>query len=175
MSVPDSGIRIVQAVGILGSAFAAGSIFALSAFGIPTLLYSLRPEVTATAGPKPSPKLLANQWLQIYNKGKKLVPRIALCAALSYGYLARVQDGATWYYLPAIASTMGIVPYTFAIMGRVNSTLIGYAEQEVKEGEKPVTEDEVVRLLETWGAMNFVRALGPLLGSALGFYAAVVL
>ncbi|BDD59380.1 hypothetical protein MPDQ_003050 [Monascus purpureus] len=169
-----NGIRIAQAVGIISSAFAAGGIFAISTFSIPNLLLPLGPEITSQATTKTataaSPKLIAKQWLQLYNKGKKVMPSIALSAALAYGYLARVDTKATWYYLPAIWSTMGIVPYTLAVMSRVNRAIAGYAEGS----EKPVPEGDLVRLLKTWGRMNYVRALGPLVGSILGFYAAFV-
>lgn len=67
--------------------------------------------------------------------------------------------------------TIGIVPFTFAVMSPTNNRLIKKAQAsvEVKGDEK-----EVGDLLEKWRKLNGARSLLPLVGGALGLFAALL-
>lgn len=76
------------------------------------------------------------------------------------------------YGLAAVL-TMGIAPFTVAVMGRTNGRLIELAtrgEERKKEGEEEERK-EVGELLGRWKVLNGVRSLLPFLGGVAGVVA----
>jgi hypothetical protein len=83
---------------------------------------------------------------------------------------------------------MSIVPFTFTAMRKTNAKLKAHAKRDdaagaegtkgmvVSEQEKAKRardDSEVPELLQHWGKLNLIRAVFPLVGAGIGFYAAV--
>ncbi|OQD81282.1 hypothetical protein PENANT_c028G05464 [Penicillium antarcticum] len=83
---------------------------------------------------------------------------------------------------------MSIAPYTFLVMGKTNGRLRNHAvrgdgvesegtegmvvgaKEEAKWGKE---DEEIPALLKKWAKLNLIRAVFPLVGAGVGFYAAV--
>jgi hypothetical protein len=116
----------------------------------------------------------------MYDAGHKQNPPIAILAASAFGFLAwslhrdvavaaLAPRNASALYSLAAALTVGIVPWTYATMIRVNRLLLERAGNaawvpSVEKGE----EEEVTGALARWRTLNGVRALLPLLGAVAG-------
>ncbi|EKD15970.1 uncharacterized protein L3040_003405 [Drepanopeziza brunnea f. sp. 'multigermtubi'] len=158
-------IRLAQTLGITTSLVLAGTSLSTSTTTIPRLLES-------------PPALLLQQWRHMYAAGRATAPPVAAVAALSYFFLAyRARSGAgagagAGMYVAAGLLSVGIVPYTFAVMMRTNRRLLGRAAElgvEV-EGEG---EESAHQLVDRWGVLNLGRAAMLLASGLLGVWGVV--
>ncbi|KAJ5934383.1 hypothetical protein N7466_003930 [Penicillium verhagenii] len=194
----STDILVAQMIGTLGCGVAAGGMMTLSVLSIPNLTLPPRQPSSVTIlsqqGPGTPIPHLAHQWLDIYERGKRTLPVIALGASVANGYLAWVlRDtvapdsgimGGSWTgcYVTAITATMGIVVWTSTVMKSTNDRLTAIATRDdvsvakgtvVGDQEKArrAKEDaEVPELLKRWTNLNLYRALFPLTGAVIGLY-----
>ncbi|KAJ6079136.1 hypothetical protein N7467_008889 [Penicillium canescens] len=196
-------VRIAQAIGTIGCAVAAGGIATLSIISIPNLALPPRHPTNKTLTQDTTPGTpaahLTHQWLDIYDRGKKIFPGLAGTASLANLYtMWALRDslapapiiGSSWstVYLIAVVVTIGIAPFTLIVMGKTNGRLREHAvrgdgaevegtegmvvgaKEEAKWGKE---DGEVPALLRKWAQLNLIRAGFPLIGAGIGFYAAV--
>ncbi|KAJ6102144.1 hypothetical protein N7486_004571 [Penicillium sp. IBT 16267x] len=197
----DTDILVAQMIGTLGCGFAAGGVMTLSILTIPNLTLPARQPASVTIpsqqGPATPIPHLTHQWLDIYERGKRTFPVIAMSASVANGYLAWVlRDmaapesgivGGSWsgLYITAITTTMGFGVWTFTAMKSTNNRLMAIATRDdaaAAEGTKGMVvgdqekakrakEDaEVPELLKRWAKLNLYRAMFPLTGAILGLY-----
>ncbi|KZV71141.1 hypothetical protein PENSPDRAFT_650895 [Peniophora sp. CONT] len=145
-----------------------------SAWGIPAIL--------ATSNSPDAPLTTLRAFERLYNRGKASAPPLATLAAASFSYAALrasnvpfINNGSfaaahrTLLFGTAAALTVGIMPYTFAVMMRGIKILIKAGKNEV-EAEK-FGKDKAVEGVAVWGTQNYIRAMLPLVGCALGTWA----
>ncbi|KAJ5157232.1 uncharacterized protein N7482_008332, partial [Penicillium canariense] len=195
-------ITIAQAIGTLGCSFAAGGVMTISIMGIPSLALPARhpPGATLPAGERPGTPVahLTHQWLAVYERGKRIYPAISIVASLANGYLAwalrgtpaPASIGQSWtsLYVTAAVATLGILPWTVAVMKSTNDRLRVHATRDdaalaegtqgmvfstTEKARRAKEDDEVPGLLWKWAELNFYRSLFPLVGAAIGFCGAV--
>ena len=82
--------------------------------------------------------------------------------------MSSISTKQTRIYGLAAFSTLAIVPYTLIGMRDVNGRLFARVE-----GEREVEEAEVHALLREWRWWNAGRALLPLVGCGLGWWAMI--
>lgn len=173
----------------------------ISILSIPNLTLPARQPasvaIPSQQGPgTPSPHL-AHQWLDTYDRGRKIYPVMCLGASVANGYLAwALRDmpapesgivGGSWsgYYITTITATMSIVVWTLTLMQSTNNRLAAIAKRDdaaAAEGTKGMVvgdqekakrakEDaEVPELLKRWSKLNMCRAFFPLIGAIFGLY-----
>ena len=110
----------------------------------------------------------AKYWLSLYNTGKAIFPALSLVPALGHAYAFWFGQQRDNLIGAAIGFTVGIVPYTILLMGRVNARIAGFTSAENDGNNK----DELIALMKQWVVLNFARALLPLIASVLGLVAA---
>ncbi|KZO99317.1 hypothetical protein CALVIDRAFT_553261 [Calocera viscosa TUFC12733] len=160
----DTTTRVVQAVALGSSSFLAGFITTFSV-SIPAI--SLAPPPTA-----------AQIWRALFNAGKGRAPYIALLSTASYAYLAYHASSTSERAALAAASAcvIAIVPYTAIAMSGTNGRLLELAARGSKGGNgeqaglKEPSAEEVGALLRKWTGLNYVRAMGPAIAAAVGFW-----
>ncbi|KAF5358660.1 hypothetical protein D9758_007728 [Tetrapyrgos nigripes] len=167
-----TGTRIALALGIAGSAFVSGSLFASSFLTIPALL---------TPSRSFSPAYLAAQWSRLAGRGRALISPLALIASVAYGFAAyslhySYSQSKAKLYLFAGLLTISSWPYANICMRAVHNAL----EQKARSlasaplDEGSVRKREIIeteRLVQTWAWQNVGRGLLPLVGCALGIVA----
>ncbi|KAJ6187567.1 hypothetical protein N7519_002475 [Penicillium mononematosum] len=143
---------------------------------------------------------LTHQWFDLYNRGSRIFPGISAASSLANLYaLWALRDsptpapdifGSSWStcYLLAVGFTLGIAPFTGIFMQKTNAKLMAHAKRDdaamaegtedmvlsSQEKAKRAREDsEVIELLQHWSQLNLIRAVLPLVGAGIGFYAAV--
>ncbi|KAI9171856.1 Monooxygenase hypC [Paramyrothecium foliicola] len=142
---------LAAATGILGSAWASGSIASFTLFGVPTALAL--------------PSQQAQIWHQLYLRGMGTMPKVAITVGLAYAYAAydTASRRGKWQGFAAGAVLMvGIVPFTLT-MRSTNETIINLAK-----GAATMSHGQVSDLLKKWATMNAIRALLPLAGAIVG-------
>lgn len=115
------------------------------------------------------PRQLLRHWSRIFLNGHIKGPVICLTTASLYAVaaVARFSTGDPWRVLAAAGlSTIGMVPFTLAVMQSTNSTLF-WLDREARKGNVAARRD-VERLITKWNQLNAIRALFPLAGAALG-------
>ncbi|PHH83700.1 hypothetical protein CDD82_4662 [Ophiocordyceps australis] len=147
---------IAVATGIVGSAWSAGAIMSLS--------------VIAAPAANAVPQTTARVWSELYERGATIMPKVGAAVALSYAYAAGdiygrgPADASLWQGLAAAAAcVLAIVPFTLTAMKATNGQLHVAVTQSTGGKDK-----HVEKLMETWGKLNFVRGLFPLMGTMLG-------
>ncbi|KAK0617965.1 hypothetical protein B0T17DRAFT_495184, partial [Bombardia bombarda] len=160
-------LRLAQATAIFLSAATAGANLSVSFFTIPRLLES------------PTP-LMLRQWARLYASGKATMPAFAGAASLAYFFLAyhsqRVASSSSKLYLLAGAASVGIVPYTLALMERTNRRLLKktadaqgmrMSEELVEVGPR---EEGAKYLVDRWATLNLGRAALSAVAAGVGLY-----
>ncbi|KAL8703702.1 MAG: hypothetical protein Q9201_003123 [Fulgogasparrea decipioides] len=105
MAFAPTAVRVAQGLGITTSSFLAGTLYTISTLAVPAIL-------TASS----SPSTMLAQWHNLFSKGIKMGPTLALVGAANYLYLAygaynSTNERALWKtYLGAAVGTVGIVP-----------------------------------------------------------------
>jgi len=151
-------VRLAQVVGISTSFILTGMSVGTSYYAIPAIKKS------------PAP-LLAQQWQQMYDYGKVIMPPLGIIPTAIYGYLAwsnRNQSGPTLpLYATAAVLSPAFTTYTLLVMGGVNGALIRKAKaaSTAKVGDAVVDavaeakgQDDTHALAEQWRLHNLVRA-----------------
>lgn len=158
-----------------------GGIFSFSAASIPVVLARLEEEVhESTSNKTKATTTAAKYWLSLYETGKGIFPALALIPASAHAcnaIFSRDTSSVKYLLIGAVGFTIGIVPYTIILMGRLNATIAGFtspSSSSVKKGEEEEDKDkeELVRLMKVWKWMNFGRASLPLVASVLAVWAA---
>lgn len=125
---------------------------------------------------------LAKQWRKVFEAGKAQNPPVAAITSSAFLYLAwcvrsgspmfvRAVAGRSALYCSAAVLTLGIVPYTFAVMRKTNSKLIEKATIDPTVAEKD--GGDIDELVHSWIALNSFRSLLPLAGGVVGIFAAL--
>ncbi|OWO98044.1 hypothetical protein B2J93_8269 [Marssonina coronariae] len=168
----STSFRIAQIVGLSGAAWLSGNIASLSLITVPTLLNSQTP-----SGRQLSPRTLARQWRQTYEIGKSQNRPASALIGASFAFLAyRSRAGprhVMGLYGLAALLTMGIAPFTLLAMAGTNGRLIRKSEEEGDAKESAEEGEEMKASLESWGRLNAVRSLLPLVGGAVAVIAAL--
>lgn len=135
----------------------------------------------------------------MYDRGKMVLPPLALAAGLELGFLAyrdyQIHHGLktllapshkpVWrLYALAGAAVLSIVPYTLVVMANVNRRLAAKAEEARELAATTATAGEednslkmmfdrvsTKQLLDWWGVLNLGRAALPLVGAGLATWA----
>ena len=156
------------------STLLVGAIISASAWGIPAIL-------TTTASSE-APLTTLRAFSRLYARGKASAPPLATLAAASFSYAALrasnvpfITNGSfaaahrSLLFGTAAALTIGIVPFTFAVMMRNIKVLVRAGK--TKEDAEKFGEGNAVEGVEAWGNQNYIRGLLPLIGCALGTWA----
>ncbi|KAK0632060.1 hypothetical protein B0T14DRAFT_503184 [Immersiella caudata] len=145
----------------------------------------------------PTP-LMLTQWHASYRQGRKSMVPPALLTAAAYAYLATrpgLAKAKAYCYIAAAVLTVGIVPYTLGVMGKINRMLqrraivverVGRGEvvaKEEREGLEDGEEGAWVKgtgdnagsryLVDQWGFLNLGRSLLLGTGLVLGYVALI--
>lgn len=127
----------------------AGVISSISTIAVPAALSTSIPT-----------DALLQQWKSIYDRGSKQNAAIAALAAFAHGsiaYLRWKRGGGSTSNVLAAVFTIGIVPYTYAVMLPTNKQLFSASSK----GDK---KEDVRNVVARWGWLNGVRALLPMIG-----------
>ncbi|KAF1730636.1 Noranthrone monooxygenase [Beauveria bassiana] len=144
---------VAVATGIIGSAWASGTIASLSIIGIPTAL--------STPG---SPTVV---WNGIFTRGMALMPKVAAVTSLCFLYGAYSSRGQreSKTFLSAAGLGVCIVPFTLVFMAKTNQLLLGSLK-----ATSASSAVETARLISKWGTLNMIRSLFPLAAGILGLW-----
>jgi len=129
---------------------------------------------------------VAKEWRNLYHIGKTQNPPIAIVTSGVYLYLAwavslysgpeldakQLSPHAAKLYAVAAVLTLGIIPWTLAVMRPTNNVLESHATRS--ETPAAVTDKQAIEIdahLAKWKTLNFVRSLFPLAGSLVGIVA----
>ncbi|CZT07892.1 uncharacterized protein RAG0_13178 [Rhynchosporium agropyri] len=175
-------IRLAQTLGITSSLVLAGQTLSTSFVTAPRLLES-------------PASLLLRQWGNMYDVGKKTGPTISAIASSAFFYLAYKTHisnlallnttgnwtGRNWLYTLAGFLSVGIVPYTFAVMLPTNKELLRKVEvvrrvetSEEDEVERKDLERNAHQLVDSWATLNLGRGFMLLGSGVLGVWASLV-
>lgn len=136
-----------------------GAMISLSGVTVPVILDTITDTPT-----------LLRQWARMYHYGHIAAPSMAVTTLAMYIYSAtRCAGQKQTMLLAAGATTILIVPFTFAFMVSTNNVLFG-----LKEGSDAgkVVEFEGARdLVVKWTKLHFARSLFPLAGAMVGLAA----
>ncbi|PGG96508.1 hypothetical protein AJ80_09814 [Polytolypa hystricis UAMH7299] len=188
-------IRTAQAIGLTTSSFLSSHILSFSYALVPTLILPAAGNIKRSfdSGLEPGTPIghIATQWRHAYHLGRSTAPFIALASSAAYTYLAYAfREGtgvlhteataqASNLYLVAALLSLGIVPFTLAVMKPTNDKLMerAAATDAGKEGKgKGVKGEELVASredaevrgwLEKWCCLNCARACFPIAATLL--------
>jgi hypothetical protein len=122
---------------------------------------------------------LAKQWRYVYEAGKTQNPPVAASTAAAFIYLAysarlsAPKSSIALYYGTAAVLTLGIVPFTLALMAPTNNKLIRYSDRSGGETLMQAQNADFDQLLGRWTTLNALRSLLPLAGGLIGLLACV--
>ncbi|EMD00638.1 hypothetical protein BAUCODRAFT_28981 [Baudoinia panamericana UAMH 10762] len=150
-------LRVAQVVGLTSATFLAGKTFAQSFGTIPAFLKA------------PAP-LLAKQWKTMYDGDVLIAPATSAIGLGVFGYFA-YRDPNAWshhqiLYTTASALMAILIPYSTLLLGPINSKLekkasdLASASLTDAEAESGMSKEESTHgLVDTWGTINFGRAI----------------
>ena len=159
-------IRAAQMAALVMGGLCAGTVITASAAVIPTMLNTHPPQA-----------LLLRQWKHFFDIAKLLSPGTGIVTALTYVYLAFNVPAAARAYAAAAGLSIATMPFTVFFIFPTNNALDGalHAAEAKKSGkgsaEGAVSDEEARRLVAKWGALNWVRALLPIMGVVVGAWA----
>lgn len=122
---------------------------------------------------------LAKQWRYVYEAGKAQNPPVAASTAAAFLYLAysarrtAPKSSVALYYGTAAILTLGIVPFTLAVMAPTNNKLVQYSDKGGKEALAQAQNADIDGLISRWTTLNAVRSLLPLVGGLVGLLASL--
>jgi len=179
MSPRESIILTTKILALCGSGILTGGILSISYYAIPAMLLA------------PSP-LAQRQWSEVYDRGRKTMPALALVTSALYWNLSRMSSkpagGAAvvpllWHkpslYLASAGLTLAMVPYTVVFMWNNIHALdrAAHALEKCKAGELEMLKvggKTTKQLLDQWGMLNLGRALLTGLGFVVGIWGSVL-
>jgi hypothetical protein len=110
------------------------------------------------------------QWARMYHYGHRVLPAMAICTLLLYGYTCTKKRGAKrpWgLFALAGATTVSIIPFTWIFMVPTNNEL--FRLEAASKAEPLVLEISGAKeLVVKWTWLHFTRSLLPLGGAILG-------
>lgn len=127
--------------------------------------------------------VIAKQWREIYETGKRQNPPVALFTAAAFIYLAvssrspsplfrTAPFSRAGLYASAAILTLSIVPFTLIAMKNTNNALVRVSQFNGEGSAMPDAKVEV--LLRDWVALNRARSWFPLVASLAGIAAALL-
>ncbi|KAI6783153.1 uncharacterized protein J7T54_000655 [Emericellopsis cladophorae] len=143
---------LAVATGLLGSAWASGTIASMSLVGMPT----------AMSAPNDSVYI----WHGIFTRGMNVMPKVAILIAAAYSYVAydARHRGVNWKgYLAAGGAVLFIIPFTLLFIAGTNATLIS-----ASKGATVLSRGRASELIGKWSVLNLGRSLFPLAGAIIG-------
>jgi hypothetical protein len=153
-------IHAIQTVGITSASLVAGSNFATSLYAIPAILHA-------------PPKLLAKQWLELFNRGIMVVVPLAIASTGSFAYLAFKASNPVGFtssttaqlYATAAALTIGNLVFTRIAIMPTNNALTQIAQSSGEAGL-----EKTVELVRKWDGLNMARGYFVLASTVLGIW-----
>ena len=147
-----------------------GNISSLSTIAVPGLL----------AGAEAAPwQAVRKQWTKLYHTGRSAMVKAAAVTLVSYlcaGYSMHSHS----YPLPRVGGclaagglTVGIVPYTFAMMMGTNNQLEFDSTVGVKGKGNRLSKKQTESLITRWKTLNAIRSLLPLAGAVVALWTLV--
>ncbi|PYI35344.1 hypothetical protein BP00DRAFT_454027 [Aspergillus indologenus CBS 114.80] len=149
-----STLSLVHATGIISSSLAAGTIFTSSLAGVSTAQLAVHD----------SPRLAAQQFVHVHRRCHNIGTPLVVLSAVCFGWVTAQKQSHS--LLAAATACMGIVPYTLVALRGPETVLFAAADPEHKVGSAYSTRD-IGAALTSWGTLNMVRTIFPLLGSVL--------
>ncbi|KJX98036.1 hypothetical protein TI39_contig443g00023 [Zymoseptoria brevis] len=144
---------------------------AINYITMPTLLIghsesALRPTSSDKAGAATIPHL-NRQWQEVYFRGHRMGPALAISATIAHGLAAYSANEGTvkWLFGGAAAASIAVVPYTLLVMLPTNDALHARADTK-KDGDGD--GEKTLGLIVKWVGMSKVRANIALLSAVLG-------
>lgn len=135
--------------------------------------------VPATDVPASSVSHLNRQWQEIYFRGHRVGPSLAIIGGTVFSTASYLVDQGfvKQVFAAATVSSFAIVPYTLLFMLSTNDELHRRSFAIVKDplASKNMDEAETAALLSKWVALNKIRANIPLLSACLGAIGIVAL
>lgn len=153
-----------------------GNIAGLSLVSAQSLLRSRRKDGVSAV-------MVGKEWRNLYHIGKAQNPPIAIVTSSIYLYLAwavslysgpeldarQLSPHAAKLYAVAAVLTLGIIPWTLAVMRPTNNLLESHATRfETPASGADKQAIEIDAHLAKWKTLNLVRSLFPLAGSLVG-------
>ncbi|KAF2234846.1 DUF1772-domain-containing protein [Viridothelium virens] len=152
-------IASVQATAVVTGAFLSGTMMSLSLVAVPVLL-----DTTTEASQ------LFSQWARMYHYGHRVLPAMAICTLVLYGYtcIGRRSARRTWgLFALAGLTTVSMIPFTWIFMVPTNDRLFGL--EAASKVEPLVSElSQAQELVVKWTRLHLMRSLFPLAGAILG-------
>lgn len=137
-------------------------MFCLSAIAVPVFL-----DTDTQSGH------LLRQWARTYHYGHIILPAacIATCGLYAHVALAKRASGREHWrtYGTAAATTLAMVPFTWAVMTPTNNTLFRLEEAAVASSDPVADLAAAQALVVRWSWMHVARSLFPLIGAIVGF------
>ena len=121
------------------------------------------------------PKLLAKQWLELYDRGIVVVVPLAIASTTAYGYLAYVASSKVGltssttgqlYTAAAILAISNVIFTSIAIMP-TNKAISAIAKSTSDQGL-----EKTVSLVKKWDGLNMTRGYFVLAAAVLGTWTA---
>ena len=119
-----------------------------------------------------SPKVQLVAFHHIFYRGGNLVVPGSIIAAAASGYLAYAITKQRIFWASAGGSILAVSPFTRLVMWSAISRLLEIGKSTV-ETEKAWQSGEILRLLKTWSAQNYMRASLSFTAGVLGLWAVV--
>lgn len=104
-------------------------------------------------------------------------PPVSTLSALLWGFSAWTvhknggQDGT--FYAVAGLATFANVPWTVGVMMPTNSELLRRSKAAAEGAEGTEFEEGSLSALKRWDALNYMRAVMPMVGAWVGLWAAL--
>ncbi|CAO2649665.1 Nn.00g070500.m01.CDS01 [Neocucurbitaria sp. VM-36] len=157
-----------KVVGLTGAAWLSGNIAALSFISVPAVVRGREGGAITYAS-------AVEVWKKMYEAGKAQNPPIALGCATSFAFLAwtsRSLQGMSSgrnskLFALAAFMTIGIVPYTIAVMKPTNDKLMQFATKTKKTELSATDQESIDAILQQWTFLNTLRSAFPLAGAAI--------
>ena len=130
----------------------------LSLMAVPVLLD------TTTQAPQ-----LFHQWVRMYHYGHQVLPTMSVGTLLLYSYVSIIKRNKKSWIVFALAgaTTVSMLPFTWAFMVRTNNEL--FRLEELSKAEPLVKGiEEAKELVVKWSWLHLTRSLLPLTGAVMG-------
>ncbi|KAK4205174.1 hypothetical protein QBC40DRAFT_271202 [Triangularia verruculosa] len=168
MSLSKPSLPVIKTSTLLLTAFTTGLSLTYSTVVTPLLLTS------------PTP-LMLQQWKKMFLAGSTHMPPLSIISAVSFFYLAAKSPAHRNLWSTAGGLTLGIIPYTLALMMGTNNELLkreGELTARAKtSGAVVVSESEekgAKELVDRWGVLNLGRTAMLLGAVGLGAWTSLL-
>ena len=152
-TLPMDTTKMLQVAGISGAFALSGVYFCSSQVFLPTM-YELSPET------------VTKMFARVFYRGTAVVAPLSMLSAVATGTLSYMYPEQRNIFAAATAATVAPLIWTRVVMGTTVNQLLELGNNAAMREKAGSTE--IVALLKSWTAMNFVRSG---LGAAGGFIA----